>query len=204
MSSFAGQPSTSSISSPAYSETSPVVCTVQATHHTLVLTNSPQKGPSPDIALVQEQPIRPPGLLPLPGERLWKPHEDKYWSSIREMWGSNLDLTDPDNEDSVNRFSTYDNHTSRHQSKDDIQEDDLETANGTVFRIVLPNQPQKATIERDNDLATAGGRTSSERIAGAPRNSINHTPLSNAIALHLPPYVPPRCQFGPLANDGFP
>lgn len=151
----------------------------------------------------QEQPTRPPGLLPLPGERLWKPHEDKYWHSIREMWGSDVDLTDPEHEEDARRSSSpCESEPSPSDSKDEMRNEDLCTANGTVFRIILPGQAQNTTVERDINLVTAGGRTSSEGTTGAPRTSINHTPLSNAIALHLPPPVVQKPTKGRRAFQG--
>ena len=98
-----------------------------------------------------------------------------------------MDLTDPHDEDDLHHNSHHDDEANRYDMKRQMDDVDLCTENGTVFRIVLPNQ---ATSERDNNVATTGGRASAERMAGAPRTTINQSPLNDALALHLPPYVP--------------
>jgi hypothetical protein len=163
----------------------------------------------------QETPIHPPGLVPpSQEERLWRPHEDKYWQNLREMWGSTLDLHEADNhasghaDKSNNNRSIEDHHQDRDDDDDGMHDvdinprDDLDltTAGGTVFRIVLAdgqNQPTVSVLERDNtDVAppAGGSHLLSHSNANTERsatnwNHRNSTPLNDALALHLPPYV---------------
>lgn len=145
------------------------------------------KQPSIDETSIHGQPTRPPGLIPLHSGRLWRPHEDQYWTSIRNMWGSHIDLTGTHEENDRHGSSAPASHeTSQYDPKKAIRDTDLCTENGAVFRIVLPNNAQKTAAEGDNNHVSAG-RSSSERTTGAPRSSINHTPINDALALHLPP-----------------
>jgi hypothetical protein len=135
-------------------------------------------------------PIRPPGLLPLPSDRLWKPHEDKYWRNLREQWGSTVDLNEDD--DVTHRAETdtdvhvrhlQDHSKNSHGSEDDMHDIDICTANGTVFHIVLAHGEQHAP-ERDSGGSPAVHRT----VGGQPGpRHINHTPLTDALSLHFPP-----------------
>lgn len=141
-------------------------------------------------------PSRPPGLLPLPGDRLWKPHEEKYWMNLREQWGSTLDLND--DEDDIDHANSHirqlhndENHSrTGHGSEEgeNMHDIDLCTANGTVFRIVLAHGEQGAqecdsggipATRRSHDAATVTERPTVRYI--------NQTPLADAVALHLPP-----------------
>jgi hypothetical protein len=131
-------------------------------------------------------PIHPPGLLPLPNDRLWKPHEDKYWTQLREQWNSAVDLNEADHvapsaESHAKHVQHLDDHS--HGSEEDMDDIDLCTANGTVFRIVLAHGDQHAQ-ERDSGGSPAAHRTMG--IQPGPRH-INHTPLVDALSLHFPP-----------------
>lgn len=157
----------------------------------------------------QETPIHPPGLVPPSSEeRLWRPHEDKYWQNLREMWGSTLDLHEADNHADgrvhPNDHSVEDHdRDGMHDVDINAREDlDLCTAGGTVFRIVLAdgqNQPTVSVMERDNsDVAprhppTGGARLShSAERSATNSNHRNSTPLNDALALHLPPPAVPK------------
>jgi len=192
MSSPAGQAPTRTITSSSIYHKAASVVRISRLTDTKELIIA-QRQPSISESTIHGQPTRPPGLLPLVGERLWKPHEDSYWASLREMWGSNVDLAETrDDNDRVRSVALAHNEAGQDDLKEDLLNADLCTENGTVFRIVLPNKPQSTTAERDNNHAPAGGRTSYGGTTGAPRRpSINHTPISDALALHLPPYVLP-------------
>ncbi|KAG8830813.1 hypothetical protein FRC17_004180 [Serendipita sp. 399] len=105
-----------------------------------------------DIAADEDTtPRRPPGLLPLPGERLWQPHEDGYWKSLRAQWGSTLDIHEEDedsatveeSEESASAASTAASAMRSFSRSDAVpsQENNMVVdEQGTVFHIVLPDR----------------------------------------------------------------
>jgi len=130
-------------------------------------------------------PIRPPGLLPLPNERLWKPHEDKYWTSLRKQWAADFD-------ESSGSQNGHDSSSDDHEEMDNV---DLTTAHdGTLFRIVLPSS---IAVHAEQECDTGGAAHTRTRSNGhEPQRAgpalgsrgINHsTPIADAISLHLPP-----------------
>jgi hypothetical protein len=135
-------------------------------------------------------PIRPPGLQPLQGDRLWKPHEDGYWTNLREQWGSATDLNEADDEahnpDMQHIRHLEDHSQGSHGSEDDMNDGvDFLTADGTVFRIVLAHGLQHVQ-ERDSGGSPAVHRTTTLDGQPNPRH-INRTPLTDAVSLHFPP-----------------
>ncbi|KAG8770288.1 hypothetical protein FRC16_006396 [Serendipita sp. 398] len=109
----------------------------------------------------EQVPRRPPGLLPLAGERLWQPHEDGYWKSLREQWGSTLDFHEEEEEEEaaavavavaegeeedVESASRRDRPVAQSQENNNVHidnnDDDRDAAmfteQGAIFHIVLP------------------------------------------------------------------
>ncbi|CAG7847652.1 SubName: Full=Uncharacterized protein {ECO:0000313/EMBL:CCA72477.1} [Serendipita indica DSM 11827] len=141
---------------------------------------------TPERSIERETPRNPPGL-PLPADRLWQPHEDGYWRKLREEWGSTLDLNKV--EDDQERIDG-----------EDMDEVDLATANGTVFRIVLADDGRNAhshdihrvgaTPDMDSrglNIASPGDVPHPARPISRPLPLLTHTKTSKKSRKFQPP-----------------
>lgn len=136
-------------------------------------------------------PAHPPGLNPDQDERLWQPHEDQYWNNLRDMWGSNSDLNDPEHghdADTDEASSSSGSHSNspagsrRHSREANLNRNDpsrlVDTSGNMIdtFKIDLPGRHSNRTV---------GTQTSQERQG---TNALtNSAPLTKALSIHLPP-----------------
>lgn len=116
-------------------------------------------------------PTRPPGLTPLPDERLWHPRDDEYWQQLRGMWGAHQETPEP----------TF------QSDSEDMDDIDLRSANERTFRIAFrariaaetaqANQVNQhsATTTNSQPEATLSSRSNSDDDSSRNKPSPQYT-----------------------------
>jgi len=123
-----------------------------------------------------EGPILPPGLMPLPDERLWHPHDDQYWQHLREMWGSRPESPEPGfKQDNL--------------EEEDMEDIDLRSANERTFRIALRARIAAQTAEA-NRSETNQDNTSSQGDAQSTPSSSSQSFPDDSRNKSSPEYTP--------------